>query len=139
MPGWGSLLPLALRVGPQTVRLLRELGPGIVNNPELAKLSRELFERVRTAQRGRSRLERLRRTVEAVRVQATKLEAVTDDPANKAETARWVSHADSLLGAIDLLAVRTGARRRADLELLQQEADGLFAAVLEASVRRPNA
>jgi hypothetical protein len=135
MAGWGALIQLAMKIGPKAWQFIKTLGPIIAANPDAMNRAKEFLDKAWAAQKEHTPTARLRRTVAVVKGQALKLEEAATDAQAKEKASRWVDQADKLAGAIDLLDVRQGARRRAEFRILKAEVDTLFTEVLDASVK----
>jgi hypothetical protein len=135
----GAVIALAMKIGPKAGQLIKMLWPLLAANPDALNRAKEFLGQAREAQKAQTPTARLRRTVAAVKAQAMKLEETATDAQAKEKASRWVDQADKLAGAIDLLAVRQGARRRAEFRRLKAEVDTLFTEVLDASVRADGA
>lgn len=131
-----ALIALARKIGPQMVKFVIKWAPILLdkNNQRLTKQAQDLISRLAKAQKARSKKERLRLTLGVVKEQAQKLQSSAEDEAAQEQAALWVRQADSLLGALSLLNVRTGRQHRAGVKRISQEADALFAAVMEATM-----
>jgi hypothetical protein len=134
---FSALIVLARRIGPQALRMILKWGPVLFdkgNRQRLEQVSKYL-KSAWTAQQGRSKSQRLRRTLKVIIAQAHELEQRHSDSEAYAQRARqWGGEANALLGAVELLAVRSGAQRRAELKRIGQNVDALFAAVMEATM-----
>jgi hypothetical protein len=130
------LLRLAREIGPQMVKLILKWAPVLFdkNNRKLLDQVWEFLKKAAQAQKGRTKGERLRRTLVVVQARAAEIEqrAETDVARERAE--RWQHDAKALLGALALLEVRQGRQRRADRQRISAEVDRLFAAVMEATL-----
>jgi hypothetical protein len=131
------LLELARRIGPQAAKLIVKWAPTLLDrrNRQLLEQVGSYLKRGAMAKKGRSRSERLRRTLKVVQEQAHELaQRQSDDEARSHQARQWIEKADSLLGALALLKVRNGSQRRTETRRIGEEADALFAAVMEATM-----
>jgi hypothetical protein len=134
VPALDLVLGVARAVGPKAALTLKKAGPRLVGDPELRQELATLAGAVQRAAKRRTRAQRLGAMLAAIEDQAASMAATAESATEKARATGWADRAVVLLGMLDLIAVRRGRDRRADLHRLQDEVDQLYADVFGAVV-----
>lgn len=135
MGKFSMVLRTATRLGPLVYAGVKTVAVLMRENPELARYGQDLLDRFGRARSGRSRTERLRRSVALLRSQAETRLAEAREPDETLQAERWLAQAARLDDAIDLIAIRRGRQRSRDAAAVEERVEELFADIFTATVR----
>ncbi|MEE6283004.1 hypothetical protein [Georgenia sunbinii] len=129
------ILRTATRLGPFVYAGVKGVAALMRDNPELARYGQDLLDRFNGARSGRSRPDRLRRSVALLRTQSQARLAEAEDPAETAQAQRWLAQADRLDDAVELMAIHRGRRQARDAAAVEARVEELFAEIFASSIQ----
>ncbi len=129
-----AILKAAAKFGPVVYPVVKKGAAMLRDNPELARHGQALVDKFARARSARSRPESLRRSVVVLRGQADRALATARTPQDVTRAEGWLSQADKLDGAIDLLALRDRKAQATDAAAIEARVEQLFAEMFAALV-----
>lgn len=129
-----TILKAAAKFGPVIYPVVKKGAAMLRDNPELARHGQQLVEKFAKARSARSRPEGLRRSVGVLRGQADRALAAARTPEDVVRAEEWLTQADKLDGAIDLMALHDRKAQVADAAAIEARVEQLFAQIFTALV-----
>lgn len=129
-----AILRAAAKFGPVVYPVVKKGAAMLRDNPELARHGQQLVDRFAKARSARSRPESLRRSVTVLRGQADRALATARTPEEVTRAEGWLSQADKLDGAIDLMGVHDRKAQAKDAAAIEARVEELFAQIFTALV-----
>lgn len=134
-----AILKVAAKFGPVVYPAVKKGAAMLRENPELARHGQQLVDRFAKARSARSRPEGLRRSVAVLRGQADRALASARTPEQVTRAEGWLSQADKLDGAIDLMTLHDRKAQAKDAAAIEERVEQLFAQMFSALVEDDDA
>lgn len=130
------IIKTAAKFGPVVYPLVKKGAVMLRENPELAKQVQKVVDGLTKARAARSRPESLRRSVAVLRGQAERALAAAQTPEEVTRAEGWLTQADKLDGAIELMALHDRKGQNTDAAAIEARVEELFAQIFTALVEQ---
>ena len=130
------ILKTATRLGPLIYPAVKGAASLMRDNPDLARHGQDLLDRFNRARSARSRPERLRQSVALLRSQAQSRLSQAREPAETHQAERWLTQADRLDDAVELITIHRGRQQARDAAAVEARIEELFAEIFTAAIER---